>query len=382
MTTSARRVVVVGGGYAGIKLARGLDEIAQVTLIDLKEVFFHRIASLRASTDPAWTHAPFIPYDRLLDRGQVLLNKVVGIRTAEREVVLATGDVLAYDVLVIATGADYQEPARFTGTTVEEAARAFRSHQQRAVRARSALVIGGGPSGVELSAELRRANPAATVTLAHSGPHLLADHHSARPGRRAQAWLEAHDVRVQLNTLVSSAGGGPSRLQDQAGNSVGADLVFWTTGTTPNTLWLRLAGLGGWLTPGGHVKVDDHLRVVGQRDIFAIGDVNDVAEAKVTPSALAQGDAAVHNIQEYFARGSKHGGEARPYRPAPVRIHSVPFGPEAGLTVLPFHGRDTAVLGSRVTVNVKSRNLMLPHVRGLLKSPPHGDLAHEESVHS
>jgi NADH dehydrogenase FAD-containing subunit len=369
MTTSTQRVVVIGGGYAGIKLARGLDETAQVTLIDLKEVFFHRIASLRASADGAWTHAPFIPYDHLLDRGQVLLNKVVGIRTAERVVTLATGDVLPYDVLVIATGADYQEPARFTGTTVDEAAKSFRSHQQRAARARSALVIGGGPSGVELSAELRRANPAATVTLAHSGTHLLPGHNSARPGRRAQAWLEAHDVRVLLKTFVSSAGGGPSRLQDQAGSPMGADVIFWTTGTTPNTLWLRLAGHGDWLTASGHVKVDDHLRVVGRREIFAIGDVNDVAEAKVTPSALAQGDAAVHNIREYFRRGSKHGGTARPYRPSPVRIHSVPFGPEAGLTVLPFHGRDTAVLGSLATVAVKSKSLMLPHVRGLLNSP-------------
>lgn len=373
MTTSTHRVVVIGGGYAGVKLARGLDGIAQVTLIDLKEVFFHRIASLRASADEEWTRAPFIPYDQLLSNGRVLLNKVVGIRSERREVVLATGEVLPYDVLVIATGADYQEPARFTGTTAEEAAKSFRSHQQRAARARSVLVIGGGPSGVELSAELRRANPTATVTLAHSGDHLLTGSNSVRPGRKAQAWLEEHDVRVLLRTTVSSAGGGASRLQDQAGSPMGADVVFWTTGTTPNTLWLRLAGHGDWLDESGHVKVDEHLRVVGRRDIFAIGDVNDVAEAKLTPSALAQAEAAVHNVRDHLGRGAKHGGDLRPYRPAPVRIYSVPFGPEGGVSVIPFHGYDAAVLGSRATVAVKSRSLMLGYVRGLLNISGPGD---------
>ncbi|GAA3746072.1 NAD(P)/FAD-dependent oxidoreductase [Streptomyces tremellae] len=364
-TTTARRVVIIGGGYAGVRLARDLDTDADVTLIDLKEAFFHRVASLRASSDDTWTYAPFIPYDGLLARGRVLRDKAVGIRTAERQVLLASGGVVPYDVVVLATGADYQEPARFTGGTVAEAASAFHGHQRRAAGARSMLVIGGGPSGVELSAELRRANPDATVTLAHSGSHLLSRLGTGRMGRRARAWLEAHDVRVLLNTLVSSAGGTGSRLRDQAGSPLGADVVFWTTGTTPNTLWLRLAGHGDWLDATGHVRVDTHLRVLGQRDVFAIGDVNDVSEAKLSPSALAQGEAAAHNIRSRL-RGVRHSSGARAYRPAPVRVFSVPFGPEGGTTLLPVLGRDALVLGNRATARVKSRTLMLPAVQGLL----------------
>ncbi|WP_329458618.1 NAD(P)/FAD-dependent oxidoreductase [Streptomyces sp. NBC_01497] len=364
-TMTARRVVIIGGGYAGVKLARDLDPHAEVTLIDLKEAFFHRIASLRASSDSAWTYAPFLSYDALLARGRVLRDKALGVRTAEREVVLASGGVVTYDVLVLATGADYQEPARFTGGTIAQAATSFRAHQRRAAGARSMLVIGGGPSGVELSAELRRANPGATVTLAHSGEHLLSRLGTGRMGRRARAWLETHDVRVLLNTLVTSAG---SRLRDQAGSPLGADVVFWTTGTTPNTLWLRLAGLGGWLDGSGHVRVDAHLRVLGQRDVFAIGDVNDVAEAKLSPSALAQGQAAAHTIRAHL-EGVRHSTPPRPYRPSPVRAFSVPFGPEGGSTLLPVLGRDALVLGNRATVRLKSRTLMMPTVQGLLGRP-------------
>lgn len=100
-------IVVIGGGYAGVRLARKLDATARVTLVDRKEVFFHRIASLRAGVRPDWTRTPFIPYDRLLHNGRVAVGKVVRVDTAERQVVLAGGERLPYDVAVIATGADY-----------------------------------------------------------------------------------------------------------------------------------------------------------------------------------------------------------------------------------------------------------------------------------
>ncbi|MFI5998477.1 NAD(P)/FAD-dependent oxidoreductase [Streptomyces sp. NPDC051362] len=367
MATTTRQVVIIGGGYAGVRLARELDGDADVTLIDLKEAFFHRIASLRASADEDWTYSPFIEYDSLLANGRIIQNKAVNVSTADRHVVLATGHRVPYDVLVIATGADYQEPARFTGHTIEEAAVSFRGHQRRIAAARSLLVIGGGPSGVELTAELRRANPGATVTLAHSGQRLLSNHGTGRMGRQARAWLEKHDVRVLLSTFVSSAVGVDVRLRDQAGGPLGADVVFWTTGTTPNTLWLRLAGLGAWLDESGHVKVDSHLQVLGQRDIFAIGDVNDVSEAKLSPSAVAQGEAAAHNIRTYLDN-SKHGARPRPYKPAPVRVFSVPFGPEGGTTLLPALGRDVLVLGSRATSALKGKHLAVPMMRKMLGS--------------
>jgi apoptosis-inducing factor 2 len=57
---SAKRVVGIGGGYAGTRLARELDAVADVTLVDRKEAFFHRIASLRAAVRKEWTEKPFI----------------------------------------------------------------------------------------------------------------------------------------------------------------------------------------------------------------------------------------------------------------------------------------------------------------------------------
>ncbi|MGW1952894.1 NAD(P)/FAD-dependent oxidoreductase [Streptomyces sp. NPDC001920] len=355
-------VVVIGGGYAGVRLARRLDATARVTLVDRKEVFFHRIASLRAGVRRDWSFTPFIPYDRLLSNGRVAVGKAVRIDTAERQVVLATGERLPYDVLVIATGADYPEPARFTGTTQEEAAKSFAAHQQHIAGAEHVLVVGGGPSGVELSAEIRLARPGARVTLAHSGPELLHATGSTRAGRKAREWLESHDVEVWLDAFMSP-GNEFGTYRDSRGTVIEADLSFWATGTTPNTLWLRLAGHGDWLNGTGHVKVDQALRVQGWLEVFAVGDVNDATELKITPAALAQADLAAHNIRAYLNSAGRHRKEPRSYRPTHRTPLIVPFGPADGVTLLPVPGGETAVLGGRTTTLAKAKTLMTPYMR-------------------
>ncbi|GAB7102243.1 hypothetical protein JCM4814A_05570 [Streptomyces phaeofaciens JCM 4814] len=355
-------VVVIGGGYGGVRLARRLDATARVTLVDRKDVFFHRIASLRAGVRPEWSATPFIPYDRLLRSGRVVVGKAVRIDTGQRQVVLASGERLPYDVVVIATGADYPEPARFTGTTTEEARKAFAFHQRKIAAAEHVLVVGGGPSGVELSAEIRLARPDARVTLAHAGPALLDSTGSERAGRRARTWLESHDVDVRLDSFMSP-GNDFGTYRDAHGGLVDADLSFWATGTTPNTLWLRLAGHGDWLNPAGQVKVDRTLRVDGRPDVYAVGDVNDATELKITPAALAQADLAAHNIRAHLRGSGRHRREPRLYRPVERTPIIVPFGPADGLTVLPVPGGDTAVLGGRTSVLAKAKTLMTPYMR-------------------
>lgn len=355
-------VVVIGGGYAGVRLAKKLDATARVTLVDRKEVFFHRIASLRAGIRPEWSVTPFIPYDRLLNGGRVVLGKALRIDTEARQVVLATGERLPYDVVVIATGADYPEPARFNGTTPDEAVKAFAGHQQAVARAGHVLVVGGGPSGVELSAEIRLARPDARVTLAHSGSALLHGTGSERAGRKALAWLESHDVEVRLNSFMSP-GFDFGTYRDAHGNVLEADLSFWATGTTPNTLWLRLGGHGDWLNPSGHVKVDRALRVAGHPDVFAVGDVNDATELKITPAALAQADLAVHNIRAQLQNPGKHRKEPRFYKPIQRIPLIVPFGAADGMTLLPVPGGESAVLGGRTSVLAKAKTLMTPYMR-------------------
>jgi NADH dehydrogenase FAD-containing subunit len=70
----ARRptVVLVGGGYGGIAVAKALDETSDVVLVEPKDAFMHNIAALRAPVNPSWLPAIFLPYASLLTNGRVL----------------------------------------------------------------------------------------------------------------------------------------------------------------------------------------------------------------------------------------------------------------------------------------------------------------------
>ena len=95
-------VVVLGGGYAGIQVARPLDDLADVVLVEPKDDFVHNVAALRALVDPSWLERIYLPYTGPPDRGRVIRDRAV--KADADRVVLASGAELFPDYLVLATG--------------------------------------------------------------------------------------------------------------------------------------------------------------------------------------------------------------------------------------------------------------------------------------
>src|SRR4030088_94240 len=77
--TPRASVVVVGGGYGGVNVAKALDDVADVTLVDPTEAFVHNIAAWRALVDPEWLDRIFFPYEHLLAHGRFLRDRAVAI---------------------------------------------------------------------------------------------------------------------------------------------------------------------------------------------------------------------------------------------------------------------------------------------------------------
>src|SRR5438105_9364533 len=96
-------VVVVGGGYGGIAVAKALDDTSDVVLVEPKDAFMHNIAALRALVDPSWLPRIFLPYDRLLSNGRVVRDRAVVVDP--HRVVRASGQEIFADYVVLATGA-------------------------------------------------------------------------------------------------------------------------------------------------------------------------------------------------------------------------------------------------------------------------------------
>src|ERR1700722_12518940 len=156
-------VVVVGGGYGGVNVAKALDDVAQVVLVEPKDAFQHNVAALRALADPAWLPQIFLPYGRLLARGRVVADRAVKVEPGQ--VTLASGEQLAADYIVLATGSTYPFPAKSDEPVTAAAHEQYRAAHDALAAAGRVLLIGAGAVGIELAGEIKATWPGKQVTL-------------------------------------------------------------------------------------------------------------------------------------------------------------------------------------------------------------------------
>jgi NADH dehydrogenase len=341
------RVVVVGGGFAGLNCVRRLaDTEVDVTLIDrhnyhLFQPLLYQVAT--ASLEPADISGPF----RLLIHGKnvsILMGDVESVDVENRRLVLSDRK-LDYDYLVLSTGAahsyfghdewaprapglktveDALEIRRRVLYAYEAAERELDAEQQRAWL--TFVVIGGGPTGVELAgalAEISRQTRArdfrnidpkkARIVLLEGLPRVLTAY-SEELSEKAKRSLERLGVEVHTSTLVSHIDGHEVKSKNL---SIVARTVLWAAGVAASPI---ARSLGTELDKAGRVRVTPQLTVTGHEEIFVAGDlVNLKLEGKelpgLAPVAMAQGKHAARNILRatrglplepfrYFDRGS------------------------------------------------------------------------------
>uniref|UniRef100_A4WXW1 NADH:ubiquinone reductase (non-electrogenic) n=1 Tax=Cereibacter sphaeroides (strain ATCC 17025 / ATH 2.4.3) TaxID=349102 RepID=A4WXW1_CERS5 len=298
---TGQRVVILGAGFAGLQAAKSLGRRGiPVTVIDRQN--HHLFQPLLYQVATAALSAPDIaePIRSILRRYpsvEVLLGDVVRIDTGRRQVHCAHGAVVAYDWLILATGAvtgyfghdDWSRVA--PGLKTIEDARRIRTrvlmsfeHAERCTdpeeRARlmTIAVIGGGPTGVELSGALaelarftlvrdfRHIRPdAARVLLVEAGPRLLGPFQEASADYARQR-LERLGVRVMTGRGVEAITAESLTLE---GETLPVGLVIWAAGVTASPLARQL----GEVDRGGRIAVNERLEVVGQSRVLAMGDV-------------------------------------------------------------------------------------------------------------
>ena len=289
MNQTLKHVVVIGGGYAGTAAAKALDKNFDVTLIEKRDRFFHNSGSLRAAVDARWLRKLFIPYDHLLKHGRILNGKVV--EANPEEVVLEDGQRLKFDYLVIATGSSYPFPAKMASDKVAEAETAVRIVNERIEQAKSILLIGAGPVGIELAGEIASLYPGKPVTLIDPSDRLMPAF-NPKLGERLYKGLQQLGVRVLLGerlvkmptTTNATAPEQPSMqtYHTEKGTQIEADIHIICFGLQLNTQYLHL---GSIVDERKQVKVNSHLQVKGYENIFAIGDIVNTVEAKLITTA-------------------------------------------------------------------------------------------------
>ena len=149
------------------------------------------------------------------------------------------------------------------------------SEYEKIKSADSVLIVGGGPTGVELAGEIAVDFPEKKVTLVHRGSRLL-EFVGPKASRKALDWLVAKKVEVLLEQSVDLDGISDGVYRTSKGETIKADCRFLCTGKPLGSSWLKETFLKDGLDTHGRLMVDEHLRVRGRKNVFAIGDITDV----------------------------------------------------------------------------------------------------------
>ena len=356
-------VLVVGGGYGGIRVAKALDDIAEVTLLDPKKAFVHNIAAWRALVDPEWLDRIFYPYQHLLAHGRFLRDRAVAVDG--RRVTLASGDVLEPDYLVLATGSAYPFPAKTEEPDIASAKARHRAAHEALLAADRALIVGAGPSGLELAGEIKAFFPDKHVTIADVSEDILVGPYDQALRDELRRQLDDLGVELRLGTAISElptappATLAPIAIATADGRELVADIWFRAFGVRAHSEYLEGGALADRRDKRGYVRVDEQLRVVGETHTFALGDLAD-ADRDMAGIATAQAGVVAANVRALITGTS----ELTSYDQFPPMI-AIPLGPEGGAGFIGDGVADAATIA-----DLKGRHMGTDHYAALFDTAP------------
>jgi NADH dehydrogenase len=346
------QVVIVGGGFGGLYAARALGKAAlQVTLLDRRNFHLFQPLLYQVATgdlSPANIAAPLRAVLRRQKNTTVLLAEVVGFDLDRRLVRLKDGAEQPYDTLLVAAGASHhyfghpewekQAPGlksledatairRRVLSAFEEAERATDERRREALL--TFVVVGGGPTGVELAGALaetahytlrhdfRRYDPRRARILLVEGLGRILNSYPEQLSARALQSLQRMGVTVRLNTtVVDVRPGGLTLKSGEATEELAAHTVLWAAGVDGSPLG-RLLGeaSGAEVDRCGRVVVGPDLSLPGRPEVFVIGDLAAFVHQTGQPLpgvaqvAMQQGRYVADLIQRRLA-----GKSTRPFR--------------------------------------------------------------------
>jgi NADH dehydrogenase len=330
--TGQKRVVIVGGGFGGLTLARKLaSSNFQVVLVDKNnyhqfQPLFYQVAM--AGLEPSSIVFPFRKVFQKSKNVFVRVTKVLSVNTLQNEIATEIGN-LRYDYLVLAIGADTNwygnERVRANAIPMKSVSEALYLRNivfedyERAVTAEGyeqrqryldIVIVGGGPTGVEVAgslAEMKRHIIAKDyndldsgeidIHLVH-GDNRLLNTMSEQASAKAEIYLRELGVQLWLDKVVTDYDGENVTIND--GTTIRADKVIWAAGITGN----KIEGLPAESQlKGNRLKVNEFNRIEGTENIFAIGDIAFQTEEKypnghpqVAQTAIQQGKLLAANL--------------------------------------------------------------------------------------
>ncbi|MCR5862847.1 NAD(P)/FAD-dependent oxidoreductase [Flavobacterium sp. J372] len=339
------RIVIIGGGFAGINLAEELggDKRFQVTLVDKNNYNFFPPLIYQVATaylEPSSISYPFRKLFRGKDNIQFRLGELQSVNLAENKAILNNGE-LEYDALVFATGAETSYfgmenvrknaiPMKTLNDAIEMRNKLLQRMEKAAICKNSRerrkylniVVAGGGPTGVEISgmfAEMKNgilkkeypelSTTVSNIYLVDGGGELLGPM-SKKSQQDTLDALTKMGVIVKLNTRVVDYI--DDTVHFHTGETIQSKNLIWAAGVSAKTFEGIPAEFYG---RGKRMAVDEHNKIIGSNNVYAIGDTC----LQLTDEAFPQGHPQVAQVAiqqgEMLAKNFKRMAEKTALKP-------------------------------------------------------------------
>jgi apoptosis-inducing factor 2 len=361
------KVLILGGGYAGIMIAKELDKIVHVTLVSENDHFLHNVAMVRGITDANFAKTLSFPYKSLLKNGTFLQGRITKVEPTQVKVQAADGSnktLTDFNYLVVALGSSYGKPMK--GALSKAEFDSIVANSSSAIKTASKVVIvGGGATGVEVAAELRQFPNIKDITLITSGTRLLeAKNFPEKNSAEIAKKLDKLRIKVVYNQRVdvpSSLAPGqvvvttPTIIKS-ANHAFESDVSFFFLGGSSNASPLQ-EGFGAYLDQSKkYIRVTKTLQVDGLSNVFAAGDIAGTTEAKQVFVASMHAAHIVKSIKLALK-----GKPAPLYKEAPTAVF-LALGKNDGYAYL-----NGSVLPSWLITSLKSKALFVPKYAAMFK---------------
>jgi apoptosis-inducing factor 2 len=274
-----KKIVIIGGGFSGAYSAKKLEKKFSVTLIDNKTFFEFTPSILRTLVKPSHAKKIQIKHKNYLKKTKVIFDKVIKVNS--KFVLTKLNKKLYFDYLIIGSGSSYTLPIKEQNAVLTNRAEHLIKYSGKVRKAKKILIIGGGLVGVELAAELIDSFPHKEIILAQSGNQLI-PRCNKKTRLIVKKFLEKKRVKLLFDTKINKSN--ITRMKP--------NLSFFCTGIKPNSNFIDKKMLDN----RSFVKVNSHLQLINSKNVFAIGDVNNILLEKTAQNAIKQARIAVKNI--------------------------------------------------------------------------------------
>lgn len=287
-----KKVVIIGGGFAGSRVAKLLEKKLEVTLIDDKEYFEFTPGVLRTIVEAEHIRKIQVLHTHYLLHAKVITGCVTEVR---KNFIKIKDKKIFYDYLVIASGSSYNLPFKESEVLSVIRAKKLREYYESLSKAKKILIIGGGLVGVELAGEILNHPEKKDITIISSSEELI-PRNCPKARNQVTKYLKRHNVKLVLGEKLIKKSKG-KWISDKK-RKFNADMVFICTGITPNYKFMK-KNFSRTLDSKGYIKVNSKMQIIGPskiKNIFAVGDIAGFKEEKTAQGADKQASLIAKNI--------------------------------------------------------------------------------------